>query len=73
MHNDIYLDGFEKLNKIEQYCVIAICFMFILLTLLLAMSIFMAFNEKHTWVHLLLLPQLFGIMFGLFKLRKLSQ
>lgn len=66
-------DRFEKLTKIEQYIVIAMCIILMLLTFVMALSIFAGFQEAYTWIHLLLLPQLFGVMWALFKLRKLSQ
>ena len=69
----IYLDAFQKLSKIEQYIVIAVCVVLMLLTFIMALSIFLGFQNSYTWIHLLLLPQLFGIMWALFKLRKLSQ
>eukprot|EP01084_Bolivina_argentea_P242723 407107_1 len=72
-NNNNNRNGFDKLTKIEQYVVIGILASLMLLTFIMALSIFAGFQEAYTWIHLLLLPQLFGIMWALYKLRKLSQ
>jgi len=67
-HNNA--NQFEKLSKWKQYMVVIICVVLILLTLVMTMSIFGGHNN---WIHLLLLPQLFGISWALLKLKKMSE
>ena len=56
----------------EQYVVVTLIIVLILLSFIMALAIFAEYMNEMTWIHLLLLPQLFGVMWALFKLKKLS-
>eukprot|EP01083_Nonionella_stella_P069629 185716_1 len=65
-------ESFRKLSVLEQHIAIVACVILMIFTFILALAIFAGFQESYTWIHLLILPELFGVMYALFKLRQLS-
>ena len=67
-----HIDGVAKLHKLEHFLVITTCMILAVCSFMMTFSIFAAFQEAYTWIHLLLVPQLLGLLWALAKLRTLS-
>jgi len=71
--NHHMINGVAEMHNIEHCLLLTTCSILTICSFMMTFSIFAAFQEYYTWINLLLVPQLLGLLWALIKVRSLSQ